>query len=59
MSDLTFDRRAMLKTAGAAAVGFSAIATGAAPRRKYVNVGVGSRSRMYLTADHQDLRRRQ
>jgi len=50
MSDLTFDRRAMLKTAGAAAVGLSAIATGAAPRRKYVNVGVGSRSRMYLTA---------
>ena len=50
MSDLTFDRRAMLKTAGAAAVGLSAIATAAAPRRKYVNVGVGSRSRMYLTA---------
>jgi predicted dehydrogenase len=50
MSDLTFDRRAMLKTAGAAAVGLSAIAQAAAGRRKYVNVGVGSRSRMYLDA---------
>lgn len=50
MTDLTFDRRAMLKATGAAAVGLSAIATAAAPRRKYVNVGVGSRSRMYLTA---------
>ena len=50
MSDLTFDRRAMLKATGAAAVGISAIAAAAAPRRKYVNVGVGSRSRMYLTA---------
>ncbi|MDF3019955.1 MAG: Gfo/Idh/MocA family oxidoreductase [Steroidobacteraceae bacterium] len=50
MTDLTFDRRAMLKTAGAAAVGLSAIATAAAPRRKYVIVGMGSRSRMYLTA---------
>ena len=40
----------MLKTAGAAAVGLSAIATGATPRRKFVNVGLGSRSRMYLTA---------
>ena len=50
MSEPTFDRRALLKTAGAAAVGLSAIATAAAPRRKYVNVGVGSRSRMYLTA---------
>ena len=50
MSDLTFDRRAVLKGAGAAAVGLSAVATAAAPRRRYVNVGVGSRSRMYLTA---------
>ena len=50
MSDLTFDRRAMLKGAGAAAVGLSAIATAAAPRRKYVIVGVGSRARMYMTA---------
>src|SRR3954467_5611571 len=50
MTDLTFDRRAMLKATGAAAVGLSAIAQAAARRRKYVNVGVGSRSRMYLTA---------
>ena len=48
--NLTFDRRALLKSAGAAAVGLSAIAQAAAPRRKYANVGVGSRSRMYLTA---------
>src|SRR4026207_2474096 len=47
---LTFDRRAVLKSAGVAAVGLSAIAQAAAGRRKYVNVGVGSRSRMYLTA---------
>src|ERR1044072_5831566 len=50
MSDLTFDRRAVLKGAGAAAVGMSGIVQAAAGRRKYVNVGVGSRSRMYLTA---------
>ena len=50
MSESTIDRRSLLKTAGAAAVGFSAIAQAAAGRRKYVNVGVGSRSRMYLTA---------
>ena len=50
MSESTFDRRAVLKAAGAAAVGISAIAQAAAGRRKYVNVGVGSRSRMYLTA---------
>jgi len=50
MSETTFDRRALLKTAGAAAVGLSAIAQAAAGKRKYVNVGVGSRSRMYLTA---------
>ncbi len=45
-----FDRRALLKTAGAAAVGLSASTQAAARRRKYVIVGVGSRSRMYLTA---------
>jgi predicted dehydrogenase len=50
MSDLTFDRRALLKTTGAAAVGLSAIARAAGGRRRYVNVGTGSRSRMYLTA---------
>jgi hypothetical protein len=50
MSDLTFGRRAVLKGAGAAAVGLSAIAQAAAGRRKYVIVGVGSRARMYMTA---------
>src|SRR5688572_7298887 len=50
MSESTIDRRSLLKTVGAAAVGFSAIAQAAAPRRKYANVGVGSRSRMYLAA---------
>src|SRR5215213_5826077 len=50
MSELKLDRRSMLKTAGATAVGLSTIARAAAGRRKYVNVGVGSRSRMYLTA---------
>src|SRR3954466_14416033 len=50
MSELTFDRRAVLMGAGAAAAGLSSIAQAAAGRRKYVNVGVGSRSRMYLTA---------
>src|SRR4051812_14377 len=50
MSESTIDRRALLKTAGAAAVGFSTLAQAAGARRKFVNVGVGSRSRMYLTA---------
>ena len=50
MSQFRFDRRAVLKGAGAAAVGMSGIVQAAAPRRRYVNVGVGSRSRMYLTA---------
>src|SRR5688572_24908129 len=50
MSELTFDRRAVLKGAGVAAVGMSGLIQAAAGRRKYVNVGVGSRSRMYLTA---------
>jgi predicted dehydrogenase len=50
MSEATIDRRALLKGAGAAAVGLSAIAQAAAGRRKYVIVGMGSRSRMYLTA---------
>jgi predicted dehydrogenase len=50
MSELTFDRRTVLVGAGAAAAGLSTIVQAAAGRRKYVNVGVGSRSRMYLTA---------
>ena len=45
------DRRTLLKAAGGMALGLAATAY-AAPvsRRRYVNVGVGSRSRMYLTA---------
>src|SRR6187397_573566 len=50
MSELTFDRRAVLMGAGAAAAGLSGIVQAAAGRRRYANVGVGSRSRMYLTA---------
>jgi predicted dehydrogenase len=50
MSELTFDRRSVLVGAGAAAAGLSGIVQAAAGRRKYVNVGVGSRSRMYLAA---------
>src|SRR5262245_47983003 len=50
MSESTIDRRALLKTAGVAAVGYAASTYAAGRRRKFVNVGVGSRSRMYLTA---------
>jgi predicted dehydrogenase len=50
MSESTIDRRVLLKTAGAAAVGLSTMSYAAAGRRKYANIGVGSRSRMYLTA---------
>ena len=49
MSESTIDRRALLKTAGAA-LSLSTLSYAAAPRRKFANVGVGSRSRMYLTA---------
>src|SRR5690242_2664502 len=49
MSGMTFDRRELL-CAGVAAAGLSSLARAAAGRRRYVNVGVGSRSRMYLTA---------
>ncbi len=49
-SGLTLDRRAVLKTAGGVAIGFSTLARAAAGRRKHVIVGMGSRSRMYLTA---------
>src|SRR3954468_19091716 len=49
MSD-PIDRRTVLKVAGAATVSLAANGYAAGQRRKYVNVGVGSRSRMYLTA---------
>jgi predicted dehydrogenase len=54
MSESTIDRRALLKTAGVAAVGFAASTYAAGSRRKFVNVGVGSRSRLYLTAITRD-----
>src|SRR4029079_6230466 len=50
MSETTIDRRALLKTAGITAVGLAASPMAAGRRRKFVNVGVGSRSPMYLTA---------
>jgi predicted dehydrogenase len=50
MSESTIDRRALLKTAGVAAVGFAASAYAAGRKRKFVIVGMGSRSRMYMTA---------
>src|SRR5688572_23218290 len=50
MSEATIDRRALLKSAGAAAVGLSAISQAAAGKRRYAIVGMGSRSRMYLNA---------
>jgi predicted dehydrogenase len=50
MSDQIIDRRALLKTAGVAAMGVATLGHAAARRRKYVIVGVGSRARMYLTA---------
>jgi predicted dehydrogenase len=50
MSESTIDRRALLKTAGVAAAGFATSAYAAGRRRKFVIVGMGSRSRMYLTA---------
>src|SRR5262245_14894955 len=50
MSQPTIDRRALLKTAGVAAVGYAASTYAAGRKRKYVIVGVGSRARMYLTA---------
>jgi predicted dehydrogenase len=49
MSD-SIDRRTVLKAAGGMAVGFAASTYAAGRKRKFVNVGVGSRSRMYLTA---------
>jgi predicted dehydrogenase len=51
MSD-SIDRRTLLKAAGAATVGLATVSNVAAAgrRRRFVNVGVGSRSRMYLTA---------
>jgi predicted dehydrogenase len=54
-SDHTIDRRGLLQSAGGIALGVAGLAqaaTGHAAnrRRRFVNVGVGSRSRMYLEA---------
>ncbi len=49
MSD-SINRRTVLKSAGGMAVGLAATTYAAGRKRKFVNVGVGSRSRMYLTA---------
>lgn len=47
----TLDRRTALKIAGGVALALTApVYAAEAPRRRYVNVGVGSRSRMYLEA---------
>jgi predicted dehydrogenase len=46
----TIDRRGMLKSAGGIALGLASLGHAASPRRRWVIVGVGSRSRMYLTA---------
>src|SRR5687768_5453186 len=48
MSD-TIQRRTVLKAAGFAAAGIAGGAIAAGRKRKLVNVGTGSRSRMYLT----------
>lgn len=44
------DRRTVLKSAGAVAVGLASTAYAAAPRKRFAVVGVGSRSRMYTHA---------
>jgi predicted dehydrogenase len=44
------DRRTVLKSAGAVAMGLASTAYAAAPRKRFAVVGVGSRSRMYTHA---------
>lgn len=44
------DRRALLKSAGAVALGLASTAYAAAPRKRYAVVGVGSRARMFTMA---------
>lgn len=44
------DRRTVLKSAGAVALGLASAAYAAAPRKRFAVVGVGSRARMYTTA---------
>src|SRR5689334_515626 len=44
------NRRELLQSAGAVAVGLSATSYAAAARKRFAHVGVGSRARMYLNA---------
>jgi len=44
------DRRTVLKSAGAVALGLAGTAYAAAPRKRFAVVGLGSRSRMYTNA---------
>jgi predicted dehydrogenase len=52
----TIDRRALLKSAGGVALGIASLGYAASKRRRFVIVGLGSRSRMYLTAITQTFR---
>jgi predicted dehydrogenase len=52
----TLDRRELLKSAGGVALGLSGLAAASRGKRRYVIVGMGSRSRMYLTALTQTFR---
>jgi predicted dehydrogenase len=57
--DHTIDRRTLLLSATGVAAGLASVgASAATPRRRYVIVGAGSRSRMYLTAITQTFRER-
>jgi predicted dehydrogenase len=51
-SDRTLDRRTLLQSAGGVALGLGleGLAQAGTARRRFVNVGLGSRSRMYLGA---------
>jgi len=55
-SDHTIDRRGLLQSAGGVALGVAGLGYAAGRRRRFVIVGVGSRSRMYLTALTQTFR---
>ena len=59
MSDaekFTIDRRDLLKSAGGIAIGLASLGHAATPRRRWVIVGMGSRSRMYSSAITQTFR---
>lgn len=52
----TIDRRDLLKSAGGIAIGLAGLGYAATPRRRWIIVGLGSRSRMYTTAITQTFR---